>query len=245
MNMKEWAKETGIPYGTIYSRKVRQQLPDEECVKPIRKNKLIMWKGKERTISELAEIAGISAKAFRGRLHHGWDIEKIMTNLWPDPSVSVPATKTVSTASTKTALCEEGSMSDLIERDIAIEAVQGIDLFAILPDDDGVIRTSAVEYVLSNLPSAEMPNRTEEFTQNVPNDDLISRKAAIDALVTPRVHDVYDSYWNGRNKQHQEDIDAINALPSAQPELIEKAAYIRGFEQGRTQGMIDAQGGKK
>ena len=46
-------------------------------------------------------------------------------------------------------------MSDLIERDIAIGAVQGIDLFAILPDDDGVIRTSAVEHVLSNLPSAQ------------------------------------------------------------------------------------------
>ena len=34
-------------------------------------------------------------------------------------------------------------------------------------------------------------------------------------------------------------------LLSAQPELIEKAAYIRGFEQGRTQGMIDSQDGKK
>lgn len=33
-------------------------------------------------------------------------------------------------------------------------------------------------------------------------------------------------------------------LPSAQPELIERTAYIRGFEQGRTQGMIDAQGEK-
>lgn len=30
--------------------------------------------------------------------------------------------------------------------------------------------------------------------------------------------------------------------PSAQPELIEKTAYIRGFEQGRTQGIIDSQG---
>ena len=49
-------------------------------------------------------------------------------------------------------------------------------------------------------------------------EDLISRQAAIDALVTPRIYDVYDSYWNGRNKQHQEDIDAIKALPSAQPE---------------------------
>lgn len=33
-----------------------------------------------------------------------------------------------------------------------------------------------------------------------------------------------------------------DTAPSAQPELIEKEAYIRGFEQGRTQGMIDAQG---
>jgi hypothetical protein len=34
-------------------------------------------------------------------------------------------------------------------------------------------------------------------------------------------------------------VDRIKAIPPAQPELIEKAAYIRGFEQGRTQGMID------
>lgn len=65
-------------------------------------------------------------------------------------------------------------------------------------------------------------------------DRLISLHAAIDALVTPRVHDVYDSYWNGRNKQYQEDINAINALPSAQPDLSEysdklwRAAYERG-----------------
>lgn len=37
----------------------------------------------------------------------------------------------------------------------------------------------------------------------------------------------------------------IKKLPSAQPELIEKASYVRGFEQGRTQGMIDVKEGKK
>lgn len=37
----------------------------------------------------------------------------------------------------------------------------------------------------------------------------------------------------------------IMRFPPAQPELIKKTAYIRGFEQGRMQGMIDAQGGKK
>ena len=33
----------------------------------------------------------------------------------------------------------------------------------------------------------------------------------------------------------------LSLIPSAEPELIEQAAYVRGFEQGRTQGMIDAQ----
>lgn len=34
-------------------------------------------------------------------------------------------------------------------------------------------------------------------------------------------------------------------ITAAQPELIESRAYVRGFEQGRTQGMIDAQERKK
>ena len=66
--------------------------------------------------------------------------------------------------------------------------------------------------------------------------DLISRQAAIDALVTPRVHDVYDSYWDGRNTQYQEDIDAINALPSVQPEQkkgkwIDEGQYAEGHSE--------------
>ena len=73
-------------------------------------------------------------------------------------------------------------------------------------------------------------------------DDLISRQAAIDAIYKctdifinnlPVMVDKADAY------------KALANLPSAQPELIEKAAYIRGFEQGRTQGMIDSQSGKK
>lgn len=62
-------------------------------------------------------------------------------------------------------------------------------------------------------------------------DDLISRAAAIDEIRKCRF--VVDA------------VEKIRGLPSAQPELIEKASYIRGFKQGRTQGMIDSQGGKK
>ena len=37
-------------------------------------------------------------------------------------------------------------------------------------------------------------------------------------------------------------IGELEDLPPAQTELIAQDAYARGFEQGRTQGMIDAQG---
>ena len=79
-------------------------------------------------------------------------------------------------------------------------------------------------------------------------DDLISRKAAIYAM-----NEVYRHIKMIKkrpvNKTEQamylDMIGAVKSVPSVQPELIEKAAYIRGFEQGRTQGMIDSQGGKK
>jgi len=59
--------------------------------------------------------------------------------------------------------------------------------------------------------------------------DTISRAAALNCV-----------YGTSPNKIK----GRIAELPPAQPELIEKT-YIRGFKQGRTQGMIDSQGGKK
>lgn len=71
--------------------------------------------------------------------------------------------------------------------------------------------------------------------------DLVYRQDAIDALDKEyRCTDQSDD-WDGLKTA----MLIIENLPSAQPELIEKEAYIRGFEQGRTQGMIDSQGGKK
>lgn len=69
--------------------------------------------------------------------------------------------------------------------------------------------------------------------------DTISRQAAIDALdgeieITGRTNAEAVKGYVRLVK------DRLERLPSAQPEMIEKAAYIRGFEQGRTQGMIDA-----
>ena len=68
--------------------------------------------------------------------------------------------------------------------------------------------------------------------------DCISRQAAIDEITEyGSGNTIYMSVAELKRR--------IEHLPPAQPELIEKTAYIRGFEQGRTQGMIDSQGGKK
>ena len=82
--------------------------------------------------------------------------------------------------------------------------------------------------------------------------DYISREDAVKAI---------ESYYKERSQRSRSDemfwvkvtegsicydmINTMSSLPSAQPELIEQAAYIRGFEQGRTQGMIDAQPNRK
>ncbi len=85
----------------------------------------------------------------------------------------------------------------------------------------------ALEFVTINNNSDEIKvtNRNEK--------DTIYRQVAIDALIERDPNCGIDS------------AEVIKELPSAQPELIEKTAYIRGFEQGRTQGMIDAQERKK
>ena len=66
--------------------------------------------------------------------------------------------------------------------------------------------------------------------------DLIDRQAAINTV---------KKHYRVDNDLLKVIVYQLENLPSAQPELIEKVAYIRGFEQGRTQGMIDSQGGKK
>ena len=53
------------------------------------------------------------------------------------------------------ALKAQDTAGDTIYRKVAIDAVQGIGRLATLQDNDAVVRMSAVEYVLFNLPSAQ------------------------------------------------------------------------------------------
>ena len=59
-------------------------------------------------------------------------------------------------------------MDDFISRQDAIDATQGIGRLATLPDNDPVIRMSAVEYVLFNLPSAQPEQRWIPCSERLP-----------------------------------------------------------------------------
>ena len=76
-------------------------------------------------------------------------------------------------------------MSEMIERQAAIDAVDAIGHIATMPDGDKCIRRSAVKYTLSMLPSAQTVATDTNVGNNseIPNSsDCISRQAAIDAL---------------------------------------------------------------
>lgn len=107
-------------------------------------------------------------------------------------------------------------MDDLISRNAAIDAVENIDC------SDGVgisaLKCEAVDDVVTAikaLPSAqpEIEERKEESAQNVPKEDLISRKAAIDSL---------DSFILDETTNLQGDSvrEILESLPSAEPEII-------------------------
>ena len=69
---------------------------------------------------------------------------------------------------------------------------------------EGCSPTFTVSEIIDLIDSVESDKQTEESAQNVPNDDLISRKAAIDALKRSRF--LVDA------------MEKVNKLPPAQPE---------------------------
>lgn len=66
--------------------------------------------------------------------------------------------------------------------------------------------------------------------------EIVTKGAAIDAQEAYMADHPLDGY-----EDELALIDILRNLPPAQPELIETTAYIRGFEQGRTQGRIDVE----
>ena len=119
-------------------------------------------------------------------------------------------------------------MSDLISRQAAIDAVKKNTFrltFAEEQNCEGHLAWSAnavysdvIEGALLELPSAqpETTERTTETAQNVSDRDLISRKAAIDAIRASTSK--YTGFMEMEMYTDDDAVEAIEALPSAQPD---------------------------
>ena len=121
-------------------------------------------------------------------------------------------------------------MSDLIDR----QAV--IDLLKQMRKDGDMVPWEGKNVFarIRMLPALHLEERTGERAETHAC-DLISRQAAIDGKISIQCANGVEIY-----SDEAVPVEYLKALPSAQSELIAQDAYVRGFEQGRTQGMIDA-----
>ena len=128
-------------------------------------------------------------------------------------------------------------MDDLISRQDAIEAFDCTDELIVGGSANAQNVMNYINKVVGKikaLPSVQSKNeeRMEKSAQYVPNDDLISRKAAIDALWKERQQ--LDDYMDeclkkglaalragtkAERNRIEEDIEIIKDLPSAQPTI--------------------------
>ena len=137
----------------------------------------------------------------------------------------------------KTQLSREGSTSDCISRQAAIEALKRIRFLHLfecgeyLSEDTRVIEiisSSKALEAIEALPSAQPEKRTEERTETHAC-DCISRKTAIDAAI-----EAADEWDGGYSKERERMIRlTLLGLPSAQPEIIRcKDCKYRGGLSG-------------
>ena len=105
-------------------------------------------------------------------------------------------------------------MEDLISRKAAIDALRTCQTYLFCTHDpDEKISLESAEYEIEQLPSAQQEQRSFSCSQE---NDVISRKAAIDALgeEPPVWYDGEDEL--AEREQWRRDVDAIKAVPSAQ-----------------------------
>lgn len=127
-------------------------------------------------------------------------------------------------------------MRDPIERQDAIDAAKRV------LGNREITRT--MQTALYILPSAqpEIEERKEEPAQNVPKEDLISRKAAIEAILSrtncKSVRDLYE--YNAEHDLHMmwtggivDAIDMVIGVPSAEPDTDEWCTDCKEYDHER------------
>ena len=158
-------------------------------------------------------------------------IQAIPEKIWdqlsePDREAMEMAFSALQEQEAKAQLPGEGTTSDLISRRVAVDALWEIRQKEISDGrrfHDYCSLSTAVD-VIKDLPSAhpEIEERKEESAQNVPKEDLISRKAAIDAVehITSSMSVcVNTDECHGMKRMQRQAVIELANLPSAHPEI--------------------------
>ena len=108
-------------------------------------------------------------------------------------------------------------MDDLISRQAAIDIVNKYNKSHMILMGKPMLCAAPIVIELEDLPSAqpETAERTAEAAQNVSDSDLISRKAAIDAIRASTSK--YTGFMEMEMYTDDDAVEAIEDLPSAQP----------------------------
>ena len=75
--LKDWAKELGIKYTTLYQRIVRSKQSFEDAITPNSFGRLLEYNGELKTITEWSQLTGIPYQIIVDRKHRGWTSERI------------------------------------------------------------------------------------------------------------------------------------------------------------------------
>lgn len=80
MVLKEWARELGIKYTTLYQRIYRSGLTFEEAIQIDPFHRLIEFKGEKHTLGEWCKIYNIEYEVVSNRINkHKWTFERAIT----------------------------------------------------------------------------------------------------------------------------------------------------------------------
>lgn len=82
--LKDWAREFGIKYNTLYGRIYRSGLTFEEAINPDPFNRLIEYQGRKQTMKDWCEELNLKYSTIIDRRHQGWSIERAFETPLPN-----------------------------------------------------------------------------------------------------------------------------------------------------------------
>lgn len=94
MVLKDWARELGIKYTTLYHRILRDGLPFEQAISRDPYGRLVTINKESKTVTEWCRDLNRHAMTVTGRIHDGWDRKRAI--LTPTPKPFSPRKKEVS-----------------------------------------------------------------------------------------------------------------------------------------------------